>query len=189
MNLSRFFRADISTTVLILANVVTIIVAVAFKWNVIDVMWVYWAQSIIIGLIACFRMLLLKQIFTAGFFLIHYGGFHLGYFFFLYFPEEPQGGIPTVGIALCIMVFLVNHAFSYWHNRKRDMNRKPNVGTLMFTPYVRIIPMHITIVFGSNYATSTKTLALFLVLKTIMDVIMHMIEHRGRRPEEQTSSL
>jgi len=144
MNLSRFFRADISTTVLILANVVTIIVAVAFKWNVIDVMWVYWAQSIIIGLIACFRMLLLKQIFTAGFFLIHYGGFHLGYFLFLYFPEQPQTGIPTVGIALCILIFLVNHAFSYWHNRKRDMNRKPNIGTLMFAPYVRIIPMHIT---------------------------------------------
>jgi len=188
MSGSRFFR-DTSTTVLIFANVVTIIVAVAFKWNVIDVMWVYWAQSVIIGLIACFRMLLLKQIFTAGFFLIHYGGFHAGYFLFLYFPEQPQTDIPVVGIALCILIFLVNHAFSYWHNRKRDMNRKPNIGTLMFAPYVRIIPMHITIVFGSNYAESTGTLALFLVLKTIMDVIMHMVEHRNRRPEGETGSL
>ena len=190
MNFNRFLRFDISTKALILANVLTIIIAVALHWNVIDVMWVYWAQSVIIGSIAIFRILLLKQIFAAGFFLIHYGGFHLGYFVFLYyFNEQSTPAIPVVGIAICSLIFLVNHVFSSWHNWKRDMSRKPNPGTLMFAPYVRIIPMHITIVFGSNYAESTGTLALFLVLKTIMDVIMHMIEHRGRRPECETGSL
>jgi hypothetical protein len=189
MNFNRFLRFDISTKVLILANVVTIIVAVALHWDVTDVMWVYWAQSVIIGLIAIFRILLLKHIFTAGFFLVHYGGFHAVYFLFLYFPEQSQTDIPVIGIALCSLIFLINHVFSNWHNWKRDINRKPDPGNLMLAPYIRIIPMHMTIVFGSNYATSTKTLALFLVLKTIMDVIMHLVEHRPRRQEEETGTL
>lgn len=189
MNSNRFFRADTSTAFLIFANVVTIIIAVAFKWNVIDVMWIYWAQSVIIGLIAIARILLSKQFFTAGFFLAHYGLFHLVYFLFLYTSNQQSAPtVPVVGIALCSLIFLVNHVFSSWRNWKRDMSRKPDPGRMMLAPYIRIIPMHLTIIFGSNYATSTSTLVLFLVLKTIVDVIMHMVEHRNRRPQEETGS-
>jgi len=178
-----------STRLLILANVVIIIIALALHWNIRDVMWVYWAQSVIIGSITIFRILLMKHIFAAGFFLVHYGMFHLGYFFFLYyfndFNEQSTATVPVAGIVACSLIFLVNHIFSSWHNWKRDMIRKPEPGRMMLIPYIRVIPMHITIVFGSNYATSTKTLALFLVLKTIMDVIMHLVEHRPSRQAEE----
>jgi hypothetical protein len=189
MDRVKFMRFDISTRALILVNVVMIIVAVALGWSVIDVMWVYWAQSVIIGSIAIFRILLMKQVFAAGFFLVHYGMFHLVYFFFLYSADESQPGVPIVGIALCSFMFLMNHIFSSWHNWKRDMKRKPEPGTLMLAPYMRIIPMHLTIIFGSEYATSTATLALFLFLKTIMDVIMHLVEHRPRRQAEGMDTL
>jgi hypothetical protein len=189
MNRSGFLRFDISTKFLIITNIVTIIVAIALHWSVVDVMWVYWAQSVIIGSIAIFRILLTKQVFAAGFFLIHYGLLHLVYFFFLYSSDESQPGIPIVGIALCSIMFLFNHIFSSWHNWKRDMKRKPEPGTLMLAPYMRIIPMHLTIIFGSEYATSTATLALFLFLKTIMDVIMHLVEHRPRRQAEGMDTL
>ena len=189
MDRARFLRFDISTRLLILANVVIIIIALALHWNIRDVMWVYWAQSVIIGSITIFRILLMKHVFAAGFFLVHYGMFHLGYFFFLYyfndFNEQSTAAVPVAGIVVCSLIFLVNHIFSSWHNWKRDMVRKPDPGRMMLIPYIRVIPMHITIVFGSNYATSTKTLALFLVLKTIMDVIMHLVEHRPRRQEEE----
>ena len=183
-------RFDISTKSLIIVNVVMIIVAVALGWSVIDVMWVYWAQSVIIGSIAIFRILLTKQVFAAGFFLVHYGMFHLGYFVFLCFAnEESTAAIPVVGIALCSFMFLINHIFSSWHNWKKDMIKKPEPGRMMLVPYMRIIPMHITIIFGSEYATSTGTLALFLVLKTIMDVIMHLVEHRPRRQAEEPGAM
>ena len=185
-----FLRFDISTRFLILANLVTIIVAVVLHWNIRDVMWVYWAQSVIIGSITIFRILLMKHIFAAGFFLVHYGMFHLGYFFFLYyFNELSTDTVPVLGIALCSLIFLMNHVFSSWHNWKRDMSRKPDPGSMMLIPYMRIIPMHLTIIFGSNYATSTKALALFLVLKTIMDVIMHLMEHRPRRQAEEPGAM
>ncbi len=210
MKLNRFFRLDTSTQFLILANIVTIVFAVVQKWDVTEIMWVYWAQSVIIGLFTCRRILDLKQFSTegvlvnhkpveptratqkgmAGFFLVHYGLFHVVYFVFLYSREQPLPGLPVIGIALCILVFLVNHGVSYWHNRQRDMNRKPNIGTVMLFPYARIIPMHLTIIFGSNFAKgSTGTLVLFLVLKTLADVIMHMVEHREKREEEKTGSI
>jgi hypothetical protein len=189
MDRVKFMRFDISTKSLIIVNVVMIIVAVAMGWSVIEVMWVYWAQSVIIGSIAIFRILLMKQVFAAGFFLVHYGMFHLVYFFFLYSADESQPGVPIIGIALCSFMFLMNHIFSSWHNWKRDMKTKPEPGSMMLAPYARIIPMHLTLIFGSEYATSTATLVLFLVLKTIMDVIMHLVEHRGRRQKEETGTL
>jgi hypothetical protein len=190
MNRVGFLRFDISTRFLILANVITMIVALALHWSVIDVMWIYWSQSAVIGSIAIFRIILTRQIFAAGFFLIHYGMFHLVYFLFLY-GEQTTPTVPIAGIASCSLIFLANHVFSSWHNWKMDMSskRKPEPGRMMLAPYARILPMHLTIIFGSEYATSTATLALFLFLKTIMDVIMHLVEHRPRRQEEETGTL
>ena len=202
MNLSRHFRADRSVAVLILSNLVTIIFAVVQKWDVRDVMWIYWGQSVIIGCFNWRRILDLKQFSTEGFlindqpvlptrqtqrrvawfFLFHYGFFHFVYLMFLISEKDPLPGTPVVGIAVCVLTFLVNHAFSYAHNRQRDAKRVPNIGTIMFFPYARIIPMHFTILFGSHFANpSTGDLVLFLGLKTVADVIMHMVEHAEAR--------
>ena len=51
----------------------------------------------------------------------------------------------------------------------------------MFYPYARIIPMHLTIIFGSSFG---GTLPLFLVLKTFADAIMHVVEHNVLRKGE-----
>lgn len=45
----------------------------------------------------------------------------------------------------------------------------------MFYPYARIFPMHLTILLG---ATTGVPLLMFLVLKTIADGVMHVVEHR-----------
>ena len=48
----------------------------------------------------------------------------------------------------------------------------------MFFPYLRILPMHLTIIVGGAIGSAgTGALLFFLVLKTIADVIMHRIEH------------
>ena len=210
MNFNRSLRFDISTKVLILANVVTIIFALAQKWNVTDVMWVYWAQSVIIGCFTYRRILDLKLFSTKGmsvnnvplepteeakrqtarFFLLHYGFFHLVYFLFLCELATPLSVLSAIGIAVCILIFLVNHWFSYKKNRLSDMNRTLKLGTVFMTPYVRIIPMHLTIILGGVLITegsmNTLVLLLFLVLKTLADVIMHIIEHRTGQRETLT---
>ena len=209
MNLARQFRADRSAAFLILANLVTIVLAVVQEWDIRDVMWIYWGQSVIIGFFNWRRILDLKQFSTKGllindqpveptrqtqlhvawFFLLHYGFFHLAYFMFLSHEKEPLAGARVLVVAACIIVFLVNHGFSYWHNRHRDMKRTPNIGTIMFFPYARVIPMHLTILFGSHSAKgSAGELILFLGLKTLADVIMHMVEHAEARGGELRSS-
>jgi len=56
----------------------------------------------------------------------------------------------------------------------------------MFFPYIRIVPMHLTIIFAGNAieqgSTITGLMVLFLLLKTAADAIMHWIEHR--KPKE-----
>lgn len=60
----------------------------------------------------------------------------------------------------------------------------------MFFPNARIIPMHLTILFGGILSGGTlkgkMTLALFMVLKTFADVIMHIVEKKdfGDKPAE-----
>jgi len=59
--------------------------------------------------------------------------------------------------------------------------KKQNIGRVLFSPYARIIPMHLTILFGwivFNALGEKVALVLFLILKTIADVIMHVREHR-----------
>lgn len=200
-DLARYFRADRSAAVLVLSNLVTIAFALALKWDIRDVMWIYWGQSIIIGFFAFLRILDLKQFSTEGyrvndrpveptrqtqrssawFFLFHYGFFHFVYLVFLLGLMTPDSSMPFLGIGLCLLAFLLSHAFSFWHNRQRDRNRAPKIGCIMFFPYGRIIPMHFTIILGGWFGPeSTGAPLIFLFLKTLADVIMHMAEHADR---------
>jgi hypothetical protein len=93
----------------------------------------------------------------------------------------PEAGTPFLGIGLCTLAFPVGHGFSYRHNRERDRERTPNIGCIMFLPYGRIIPMHFTIILGGFVGAETGgSLPLFLGLKTVADVAMHMVEHAER---------
>jgi len=198
MTLARDRRIDRSTTVLVLSNIATILFAVVQQWDVSVVMWIYWGQSVIIGYFNVRRMLALKQFSTenfrinnrpaeptrktqrqtAFFFAVHYGFFHFAYLVFLFAENSIDSGIASAGVAACVLIFFFNHRYSYGYNRERDAARKPNLGFIMFFPYVRIIPMHTMILAGSHFAgDSTARLVMFLVLKTLADMAMHVIEH------------
>jgi hypothetical protein len=115
---------------------------------------------------------------TAFFFGVHYGGFHFAYLVFLFAENSIASTVASAGVAACILIFFFNHRFSYAYNRERDATRTPNIGFIMFFPYVRILPMHTMILMGSHFAgDSTAGLVMFLVLKTLADVAMHVIEH------------
>ena len=208
MNLARHFQADRSVLALILSNLVTIGYAVIERWDVSQVMLIYWAQSVVIGIFNWRRILDLKQfstkgfrindrpvqptrstqLFTAWFFAFHYGLFHFVYFLFLYGRKRSLSGISAAGTVVCILAFFANHLFSYFHNKKRDASRIPNIGTIMSLPYARIIPMHLTILSGSFLADgSGGALLLFLGLKTVADVIMHMVEHADARRRQSVA--
>ena len=112
----------------------------------------------------------------AATFLAVYGIIHLIYLGFLISAEEPALGMRDIGFAVCILAFVVNHAFSYSHNRQKDRNRTPKLKTIFMLPGIRIVPMHLTLGSASMVASGGSLLR-FLVLKTLVDVIMHMVLH------------
>jgi hypothetical protein len=105
---------------------------------------------------------------------------------FLVTDTQVQGVLAWAGLAVCVVAFYLNHRFSYRYNREREAGRVPNIGSIMFFPYVRIIPMHLMIVAGSRLkGNSGKGLMVFLLLKTVADVAMHVIGHVMARAAAQ----
>jgi hypothetical protein len=194
----KSLHPDWSALTLVASNLLTIAIAVYQKWNPGTVMWIYWGQSIIIGAFNVVRMWTLQNFTTDGlkmndqpvapttankrfvaiFFMAHYGFFHLVYAIFLVTMSKLSMN-DIMPILICVAGFLVNHWFSYCYNKDNDSARKVNLGTLMFFPYARIIPLHITIITGLMLSKTMWALVLFLSLKTVADLIMHAVEHRA----------
>lgn len=103
INIRTVFRLNISTIILLIANIVTIVFAIIHRWDIGDVIWIYWAQSVIIGVFHIFLIMSLKQFSTKGYdlpgqpipatrstqyqaatyFIICYGLLHFAFFVFL----------------------------------------------------------------------------------------------------------
>lgn len=225
--------SDKATQELLIPNILTIAAALWQGWSVLQLLWPYWMQSVIIGIFARRRILALKDFCvegfkindrpvpanpqtlrtTAFFFAIHYGFFHLIYFFFLMtftFTANPEGLVEmtnsdTGQITLVRFgqlhpidfLFFIGIAISFWFSHKvsasehveADLARKPNIGTLMFLPYARIIPMHLTIIFGSLLGGGRIAVLLFALLKTGADLLMHNVEHYWLQGSKQRPQL
>lgn len=137
---------------------------------------------------------------TANFFALHYGFFHFMYLIFLlaFTFTADAAGMATLtnadtgaehpihvgrvtGLDVPILLalglgFWASHRQSFHEHVAADLRRRPNIGALMFLPYARVIPMHLTIILGA-FLGGTGAVLLFGLLKTGADVLMHKVEH------------
>jgi hypothetical protein len=183
---------------LVVANVFTAVVALATGMSVRDLMMVYWIQSVVIGISYFVRILSLKHYSTelmtedgqtregpatsrrdaAVGFAIGYAFMHLFYLAFLVLVTEAERGASALlGLWLGALAFAVNHAFSLVHNIGRDSLGKPNILALQYIPYARVAPMHFMVMTGLFVESTTLSVAVFLFLKTLIDVASHSFEH------------
>ncbi len=87
---------------------------------------------------------------------------------------------------------MLNHAFSYFYNRREDMKGTPNLGAIFGYPMVRVILMYGIMVIGINVVglrdvtRSKDFLLLVLLLKTLADVLMHMAQRYDLRRYQTT---
>jgi hypothetical protein len=189
-----------TTRSLIVTNLVTLALALIFKWPLGLLLWPYWIQSVVIGYFGRKRMLALQRFSTQGvtindrpaeaneatqkstanFFAVHYGFFHLGYLVFIAARAIDLDPWDWLAVALAGISFAWNHRYSYQQNIEADATGTPNIGTLMFLPYMRIVPMHLTILAGGVFTEdfSAPAIIVFSLLKTAADVGMHLVEHR-----------
>ena len=153
-----------------------------------EVLWTYWLQSVVIGIFNFLRMWKLERFTTEGltsngrpvpeteaakrstawFFAFHYGFFHLGYAVFLATSHPP--GATWLWLAAAAAGLLVGEWSAYARHRRSDPTWAPNLGTLLFQPYLRIVPMHLAIL------ATTFAGAVFLPLKLLADVGMFFVD-------------
>jgi hypothetical protein len=182
---------------LILSNVATLAAALAFDWNVGWLLWSYWIQSVTIGWYARRRMLSLRQFSTEGFtsnggrvpeddsgkrstanfFALHYGFFHLGYLVFLLARHRVGNVMDALVLVGCGASFMLSQRQTYATQHAADLRGKPNLGTLMFMPYLRVVPMHLAIILGAG-SEGAWALWLFTGLKTASDLLLDLIDRR-----------
>lgn len=186
--------SDASTWILIASNAIVIFYAVKEQWNISIMLWIYWWQSVIIGIFTIAKILSLGEYSTkgvtfqdkpveparstkfraAGFFAIHYGFFHFFYALMLLSLMKKVQDIKFV--FLTTVLFFTTHLFSFLYNRKEDAKRLQYLGVVMGLPYARILPMHVIVIAG-GFLFPMISLFVFLVLKAFADVIMHIVEH------------
>lgn len=192
---------DRSLGSLIITNLLALVQAYYFDWSLVSLMVLYWAQSVIIGIANMYRILALERFTTTGlqiggrpvkavpstqrnvafFFAGHYGFFHLMYLVFIFTQLRDETFFLTLEFWAATLLFALNHANSYRYNRDLDRQGSPNIGTMMFLPYLRVVPMHLIVVFGSFIAGTKLDILMFGLLKTAADVMMHLKEHAQLR--------
>lgn len=164
--------------------------------NETTIIYTYYFQSIILGFSYFFRIMTLKDYSvenfkidgvqaekspktkgcTGWFFLFHFGFFHFVYLIFLL--TRYQHGIESTFFWTSILSFAAGECLSIIRQRNSAEQTTPNIGTLMFTPYLRIIPMHFFILLGGFISDSKNVFLIFLILKTFSDVLMHIVVSR-----------
>ena len=87
------------------------------------------------------------------------------------------------GMLLPLAIFLASHGVSFVHNFLiKGEYALTDPGKLMGQPYSRIVIMHIAILAGAFLAAAFKSplpiLMVLIVLKTVLDVKLHLREHR-----------
>ena len=164
-----------SIYLLILANILVVIMAVLENWSFGNMLWVYWFQSVIIGIFHFFRLLFFKgkfgeqlirlndprvsdglknlpssvgqpgNVFMALFFAVHYGFFHYGYSEFL--PRLSGQTLFDVFITIwpAVLIFAINHLISLIISQSEEKSFAKTAGEFFAEPYVRIMPMHLII--------------------------------------------
>ncbi len=186
-----------STLMLVFSNLFIIVFAILESWSIGTILFVFWVQSILIGLSNFFRILMLKDFSTAGFkingrhveptvatktktavfFAVHYGVFHVGYLLFIisnFDLEKLLAGPEIYPVMASCGIFLLNHTYSFISNIKMK-TRKRNIGHLLFFPYARIIPMHLIIGAFSNFSSAISGTSVVSKMVVSMYVTMFLL--------------
>jgi hypothetical protein len=186
---------------LIAANLVPLFGVLFLNWDVGTILLLYWLESVVIGLLNIPKILFAKggvfsgaislfgNLFNAAFFTVHFGAFCAGHGVFLKemfdvdlsFQSLFAWGPMTIAAASFFISHFVSMMVNYFGKgeyKKRTGNEQ------MFTPYGRVIVMHLTILFGGflalKFGAPAFALIVLIGIKTLIDVIAHNREHRDK---------
>lgn len=185
----RGTSSDNPVLALLGANALTLVFALALDWTAGMLLWPYFLQNLVVGWYAIKRMQALHRFSTEGFtsndqpvpenaagkrstinfFILHFGLFHLAYLVFLCELAPMSGLLEFLFVLAGGVSFVFAQRATCAAQIEADASGRPNLGALMFMPYLRVLPIHIAIGFGAVALGTTGTIA-FVVLKTLADI-------------------
>ncbi|MCH2042841.1 MAG: DUF6498-containing protein [Saprospiraceae bacterium] len=182
-----------------LVNLLPIFGVVFLGWSAFEIILMYCLETIIIGGFNVFKMLFsgnggwMKVIFIP-FFMVHFNMFAFvqTLFVILFFAAEHQASTEEIRAVLFsdstsvgwfLLVLGGSHLFSFLYNYLwRGEYKNTTVNGLMISPYGRIFIQQFTVIFGGAliimYDSPLGMLVLLVILKTILDLIAHIREHK-----------
>ena len=194
---------------LLAANVAPVLGVIFAGWGVFPLVFLYWVENAVIGLFTVGKMLSARPNDPArrrgragltALFIFHYGAFVFGYGVFLmviFAAQKPDGmegraafenlfgQIASVGLILAAIPLLASHAWSFVTNYLRVERHGAQLKQLAMAPYGRVILLHLFII-GSAWlvmklGSPLPVLLLFAAMKTAVDLLVHLYEHRKAR--------
>jgi hypothetical protein len=183
---------------LVLANLIPISGTLFLGWDLFSVLFYYWLESAVVGAFNIPRMLMIRPIRrnsagvptaapshkTSGiiFFAVHYSGFMAGHWFAIYGLFNPVL-ISLTTVALGILSLSISHGVSFVVNYVGHKEyEKVTLSQQMVAPYRRIMVMHVAVILCALllglFGLPRVVLTVLISLKTIIDVTLHLREHR-----------
>lgn len=198
-----------SAWVLVAANLLPLYGVLFWNWEAFPLLLLFWMENVIIGVLNAARMLAVDpadvaswglKLFMVPFFCFHYGMFTAihGVFVLGLFGgrQYNTSGLDVLDPAmraasdwklwLPLLALLASHLFSFFYNYLyRGEFRRASVQALMMKPYVRVVILHVTILFGGFGAMALGSplwaLLLLIAIKITVDVKAHLKEHTAVR--------
>jgi hypothetical protein len=128
------------------------------------------------------------------FFLVHYGGFFMihGFFLFQVFRDSPltvfrnNSEAVIVFLASLFIVYTFSLVFDYFGKNQYKVSNKT---ILMFSPYLRVVSIHLIILLGGFLVGDRQLISVFIVLKIIADLFFYVkVTSQGKLLETVSQS-
>jgi hypothetical protein len=185
------FTRYISLISLIVSNLIPLFGVMWYGWSIFSLMFLYWSENVVIGFFTVLKMFFSKggsvsgtspelKAFFIPFFVVHFGLFTLvhGIFVIILFHSLQFN---LLGVTIGFLSICLSHLTSFMTNFiSKGEYLKQSPESLFFSPYKRVIVMHLTVIFGAIFVLNNYSFAavvILVVLKTVTDLASHIVEH------------
>lgn len=191
----------LSGFVLILANFAPVIGVVFFDWAPLDIIFIYWLETLFIGLFNIIKMIFapeeknILKFFTIPFFIIFFGAFQAGQGVFIleampYLIHQLTGEqieIAIVGYVEYLfwpaLALFLSHLFSLiWNFFLMKEYKRAKISILFSKPIKRVVFQQFVVIGGCNLLMTSKNPMLLMILvilaKIYIDLNVHLKSHK-----------
>lgn len=188
----------VSSLALIFANLYPIYGLYFLGWDIIKIILLYFLESVIIAFFSLIKIYycwnetenvpirsyrqVYMEIFKAFFAYSFYLGLvfiFLKIFYFKYI--DIYNYITFSGI----LIMIISHGISFYSNyiKNAEYEKTSDNVIVLKVFFLRLLPMHLIIILPfelKDYITNPIYISLFIIVKTLIDLFFHIIEHRNK---------